>query len=68
MTRFPISTFQCRADIQIKQQQLEDMNGPTESELEELRRIHKNRQSIVRVVTKHNADLLGVLMWVSHST
>jgi len=55
-------TERCLADIKIKQKQLDDMNGPTEAELEELRAVHKHRQSIVRVVTKHNADLLGVLM------
>jgi hypothetical protein len=51
-----------REDIQEKQSQLEQIAGPTEEDLEELRKIHNKRQAIVRVVTKHNGELLELLM------
>jgi len=51
-----------REDIQEKQRTLEQLAIPSEEDLEELRKIHSKRQMIVKIVTKHNADLLELLM------
>lgn len=61
LRKIKIDSDQCVQDIRQKQRMLECVNGPANEEIQEMTKIHLKRQEILRVVTKHNADLLKLL-------